>query len=242
MNKKIVIITQARTGSTRLPGKVLKKISEKTLLEIHLSRILKSKLANTVVLATTSLEQDDPIVDIGEKVGVQIYRGSESDVLDRYYNAATEFGASIIVRVTSDCPLIDHVVIDEMIQAHITNKKNFTSNVVFRTFPDGLDVEIFDYDILKRAWEESSSKEDREHVTHYIWKNSDLLGYNFFTAYNLSQKNNINNSDIRLTLDFPNDFELFKIIIEELGYEKSYIDYVNFLMKNPEILKINSLK
>ena len=228
-------------GSTRLPGKVLKTIADLTMLEIHLNRVLKAERVDQVVLATTDLTHDDGIAKIGEKMGLMVYRGSESDVLDRYYQAAKTAGADTIVRVTSDCPLIDPALIDFMINAHIDNKKDFTSNVVFRTYPDGMDVEIFDFTVLKRAWEESTTKADREHVTHYMWKNSDLLNCELFTAHNMTASDGSDYSDIRLTLDYPADYELFKILIEKLGIERSCEEYVAFLLANPDILRINSI-
>jgi len=240
MKKKIVAITQARMGSTRLPGKVLKIIDGLTMLEIHLNRVLKAGQVDQVVLATTDLAQDDGIAEIGKKMGLMVYRGSESDVLDRYYQAAIAAEADTIVRVTSDCPLVDPTLIDSMIKAHIENKKDFTSNVVFRTYPDGMDVEIFDFSVLKRAWKEATDKSDREHVTHYIWKNSDLLNCELFTSYNITASNGLNHSAIRLTLDYPADYDLFKILIDKLGIERSSEEYVGYLVANPDILKINS--
>lgn len=228
-------------GSTRLPGKVLKKIAGLTMLEIHLNRILKAGQVDQIVLATTDLAHDDAIAEIGENMGLMVYRGSESDVLDRYYHAAIAAEAETIVRVTSDCPLVDPVLIDAMIAAHKENKKDFTSNVVFRTYPDGMDVEIFDFPVLKRAWREATDKSDREHVTHYIWKNSNLLNCELFTAYNMAESNGLNHSDIRLTLDYLADYEMFKILIDKLGMERSYEEYVAFLLANRDVLKINSI-
>lgn len=239
MKKKIVAITQARMGSTRLPGKVLKKVGDQTFLEIHINRVREAKLLDEIVLATTNLTHDDPIADMGTKMGLAVYRGSESDVLDRYYQAAISAGADIIVRVTSDCPLVDPGLMDLMIEVHLKYKKDFTSNVVFRTFPDGMDVEIFDFDILERTWKNATDKSDREHVTHYMWKNSSLLGYELFTSHNVVEPNGLDHSAIRLTLDYPADNELFKVLIDKLGTEKTWEEYVAFLLSNPDILKIN---
>lgn len=228
-------------GSSRLPGKVLKKIANLTLLEIHLNRVLKADQVDQIVLATTDLAHDDGIAEIGEKMGLLVYRGSESDVLDRYYKAAIVAGADTIVRVTSDCPLIDPALIDSMIKAHTEHKKDFTSNVVFRTYPDGMDVEIFDFPVLKRTWDEATTKSDREHVTHYMWKNSDLLNCELFTAYNMIWSGGLDYSAIRLTLDYPVDYDMFKTLIEKFGIERSCEEYVNFLLANPDIQSINSL-
>lgn len=242
MKKKIIAITQARTGSTRLPGKVLRTVGNKTLLETHIDRVRGSKLIDGIVLATTTKEADNAIATIGEVLGLQVYRGSETDVVDRYYQAAIQANADIIVRVTSDCPLVDSDLMDEIIKAHFHNGKDFTSNVIFRTFPDGMDVEVFDFSMLKRTWQESVSQPDREHVTHYMWKNSDLMGKDVCTAYNFVSGDGNDHSNIRLTLDYMEDFELFKRLIEELGTERTWQEYVYFLDENPDIKNLNLIK
>lgn len=242
MKKRIIAITQARAGSTRLPGKVLRTIGGKTLLQIHIERVLSSKLIDGIVLATTNKEADDSIAEIGNALKLQVYRGSETDVVDRYYQAALQAKADVVVRITSDCPLLDAGLIDEIILAHLDNAKDFTSNVVFRTFPDGMDVEVFDFSMLERTWKESVSQPDREHVTYYMWKNSDLLGKDVCTAYNIVANDGEDYSEIRLTLDYIEDFNLFKRIIEEMGTDKSWQEYVRFLETNPDIKNLNSIK
>jgi len=239
MKKRIIAITQARTGSVRLPGKVLMTVGNKTLLETHIARVRASKLIDGIVLATTNKEADDAIATIGEQLGLQVYRGSENDVLDRYYQAAKHANAEVIVRVTSDCPLVDADLMDEIIQAHLNHAKDFTSNVIFRTFPDGMDVEVFDFLMLKKTWEESVSQLDREHVTYYMWKNSDLMGKDVCTAYNVVSGDGKDHSNIRLTLDYIEDFNLFKILIEELGAERTWQEYVYYLSRNFELKNSN---
>ena len=237
--KKIVAITQARIGSIRLPGKVLKKIGDETLLDIHLNRVLGAKCIDELVLATTYHEKDDSIAKIGKQRGISTYRGSEEDVLDRYYQAAKSTGADIIIRITSDCPLIDPLVIDKILMEHLKHKKDFTSNIIARSYPDGMDVEIFNMNVLERAWKESTTKSDREHVTHYIWKNSDLQKKNLFTAHNVAAENNINHSDIRMTLDYLQDYEMFKKLIDILGTNRTWLEYAKFLKGNSVIRAIN---
>lgn len=239
MKKKVVIITQARTGSTRLPAKVLKKIGQYTMLEIHLQRLLLSKNADDLVLATTDDVKDDAIADIGKAIGLLVYRGSENDVLDRYYQAAKMSKADIVVRVTSDCPLNDPKLIDQIIQEHLKYGKDFTSNIIHRYFPDGLDIEIFNFDVLEKAWNEAKEQKDREHVTFYIWQNSDLMGKSLFTAHNVITKDNLNFADFRLTLDYSEDFLMFERLIKKLGKDLPWIDYVRFLQQHPDVRALN---
>jgi len=235
----VVAITQARTGSTRLPNKVLMEVIGKTFLEVHLYRISKCKLVDDIVVATTLNKNDDTIASLVTSLGFNYYRGSEFDVLDRYYQAAIQYQADVIVRITSDCPLVDPFLIDYFIQEHIKHKKDFTSNIVQRTYPDGFDIEIFNFQVLKKAWEEAKLLSDREHVTYYIWKNSNLLNGNLFSSFNVSAENNLDFSHLRLTLDYPEDKELLVKLIEIDGIDKSWIDYVNTLIRNPLLLDIN---
>jgi len=230
----ITIITQARTGSTRLPSKILKNIGEDNLLQIHLRRVKKSKLATKFIVATTINASDDIVQEIAIKEGFEVYRGSEHDVLDRYYQAAKKYKSDIIVRVTSDCPLVDSILIDQIIEAHILNKKDFTSNITKRTYPDGLDVEIFNFKVLEIAWLNATDKSDREHVTYYIWKNNNL-----FSKYEFV--NEINYSNIRLTLDYIEDYQLFHTLILKLGYDKEWTEYVEYLYQNKHVLELNKI-
>ncbi len=239
-NKKVVAITQARMGSTRLPGKVLKMAGDKTFLEIHLERVLKSKVVNKVVLATTDLDKDNPIAELGNRIGIAVFRGSEQDVIDRYYQAALEHNADVIVRITSDCPLIDPVIIDEITTQFLKNENcDFCSNIIERTFPDGMDVEVFSMEALTKAWKDASSSADREHVTYYIWQHSDLMQGNLFKAVNVVAKDGLNYSNLRLTLDYPEDYRLFSKLIEMGGTDRGWLEYVTILIQNPELIEIN---
>ncbi len=237
--KRVVAITQARTGSTRLPGKVLMTIGDKTLLEIHLRRAARSAMVDEVMVATTTNENDSRIKKLAEQLGFTCYAGSEHDVLDRYYQAALQAKADVIIRITSDCPLVDPELIDKIVTAHLANGKDFTSNIVTRSFPDGMDVEVFDFTVLEQAWKTATQQTDREHVTYFIWQNSDLKGKDLFTAYNIVSDDGKDQSSIRLTLDYIEDFNLFKKIIEEMGTEKTWREYVHFLEANPEIKNLN---
>lgn len=172
-------------------------------------------------------------------MGYLVSRGSEEDVLDRYYTTASDACAEIIVRITSDCPLIDPEVIDKIIMEHQKESKDFTSNIIKRTYPDGMDVEVFSMEALKIAWENSLKPSDREHVTYYIWKNSNLLGGNLFSAHNVNVDKNEDFSFLRLTLDYPEDLELITTLINLCGFDKSWRYYADILINNPSLIEVN---
>jgi len=237
--KKIVAITQARMGSTRLPGKVLMKVKDQSFLEIHSNRLSKAKMVDEIIVATTTSPIDDVIVDHVSNLDYLVSRGSENDVLDRYYKTAIDARADVIVRVTSDCPLIDPELIDKIIYEHLKESKDFTSNVVKRTYPDGNDIEVFSMNALTMAWKNSYEASEREHVTYYIWKNSNLLGGKLFSAHNVIADRNEDFSFLRLTLDYPEDFKLITTLINYCGVDKSWRDYVNILINNPSLIEVN---
>ncbi|MEP6616493.1 MAG: glycosyltransferase family protein [Ginsengibacter sp.] len=234
---KVLAITQARIGSSRLPGKVLKKVKGESLLSIHIQRILKSKLINELVVATTHEDGVDEIINICRESNVEFHQGSVDDVLERFYEAAAPRYPDLVVRITSDCPLVDPEVIDKMIQAAIDNQKDYTSNTLHPTYPDGIDVEVMKFTALQRAFHEAKIPSEREHVTPYIWKNSTYKGHSLFTAENI--ENPIDFSGSRLTVDTPEDFEVIEKIIEIEGTDKSWEQYERTLSKNPEIKIIN---
>ena len=177
MEQKIILITQARTGSTRLPGKILKEIKGKSLLEIHLERLKKCKNVSEIIVATTTNIEDELIYNKSIELGVSSYRGSEFDVLDRFYKSIENKNPDWIVRVTSDCPLIDPKLVDDVITYAIKNNKDYVTNILIEHFPDGQDIEVFKYTALKKAWENAILNSEREHVTPYIKKNSDFLTF-----------------------------------------------------------------
>jgi spore coat polysaccharide biosynthesis protein SpsF len=235
---KVLAITQARYNSTRLPGKVLKKISDRTLLQIHLERIKQSKLISKIKVATTTEPEASAIVDICEKMGIEAYKGSIDDVLDRFYQTALPEKPDYIVRMTSDCPLIDAVEIDKVINCILNNDCDYVSNCMEPTLPDGLDVEVFRFSALKKAFLEAKLKSDREHVTPYIERNSTVNNGTLFNSF--SYKNEHDFSQYRLTVDETEDFDLIEILIQKLGIDKGWKDYIDYINKNPEILNINS--
>lgn len=236
MEIKTVLITQARTGSTRLPRKVLMEVNNTPLLKIHLDRLSKSKNIDKIILATTVNEEDDIIEEIGTNWGYEVYRGQEKDVLDRFYQAVKKIKPTWVVRVTSDCPLIDPILVDKVIEFTISANKDYGSNGIEETFPDGQDVEIFKFSALEKAWHEAKKFSEREHVTPFIRNNSDLKSGNLFSAF--SYKNNIDYSKIRMTVDEKKDFELVNKIINELGTKKTWLEYTEYIIKN-DLLYIN---
>lgn len=230
MEVKTIIITQARVNSTRLPGKILKEIGGKTLLEIHLERIKKCKKASDIIVATTVEKGDNIIYEKAVEWGFMVSRGSESDVLDRFYQAVKDKNADWIVRVTSDCPLIDPELVDKVIVFAQENQVDYCSNVLIENYPDGQDVEVFKFSALEKAWKNANLASEREHVTPYIRNNSDFNNGIEFSALNFECEGNF--SHIRMTVDEIRDFELIKILVENLGIHKSWLYYSNYIINN----------
>ena len=238
-SNKVVTIIQARMGSTRLPGKVLMEVDGVPLLEIMLSRIVKSELLDQVVIATSTLPNDDKIIEFCQKKKFECFRGSEEDVLSRYFECANKYKADIVVRLTADCPLIDPQIIDKVINHYLEKNVDYNANTVpseKSTFPDGSDVEVFSLDALERAYKEAKNPKDREHVTFYFWK------YNHgFSTTQLSQESDW--SKYRITVDYPEDLEVVEFIIKELKKRKSfgYLDeIISIINSNDEIKQKNS--
>jgi len=218
----IVAITQSRMGSTRLPGKVLKKVNDKTLLDYQLDSLQKSKLLTQVVVATTTESSDDAIVQFCEKRDQAYFRGSESNVLERYYLAAKKYKADVVVRITSDCPMIDVEIVDHVIQQFINNKVDYASNSLERTYPRGMDTEVFTMKALEMAYSGATEQKEFEHVTPYIYFHPQLFKI-------LSIKNDINHSKYRWTVDTDEDFKLIENLIEFLSVQSQEINLHNLL-------------
>ena len=235
---KILAVTQARYGSARLPGKILKTIGGKTLLGIHLERILRAKNITELKIATTTEDGAEKIIAIGNNSGIRSYQGSIDDVLKRFYETALPEKPDYVVRLTSDCPLIDPNVIDHVIDECLKNNVDYCSNTLTPTFPDGLDVEVFRFSALEKAYNEARLKSDREHVTPYIWRNSNLKGGDIFTSFNVEYPTDY--SEIRMTVDTDKDFIQIQQLIENLGLDKPWLAYVEFLNLHSEIKMINS--
>ena len=221
--------------SSRLPGKVLKEINHRSLLDYHMKRLLKC--GYDVVIATTTNQTDDCICDFAVKHNIKFYRGSEHNVLSRFYEAALKFNFQIIVRVTSDCPLIDPDLIQVNVEKYIqlNNPDLYMSNALERTFARGFDFEVFSFDSLKEAFSNATDNSDLEHVTPFIWKNKSGK----VKFYHIQQK--LNNSRFRITVDTKEDFELMKVIIEKYrADELSYQKIEDILIQHPELAEINA--
>lgn len=231
----VILITQARTGSSRLPGKVLLEINEKSLLEIHLERVRKSILVDEVIVATTTDPADYQIVNLCNDLGVDVFCGSEKDVLERYYQSALRYKPRWVVRVTSDCPLIDPQLIDAIIQCAITNDVDYCSNGLIEQFPDGQDVEVFKFKALEIAYQEAVLNSDREHVTPFIRRGKGS-GKPFKTL-NFPCREDY--SKVRMTVDEEADFNVIKGLIDAIGIDKNWLEYTRYL-QNSEISKLNS--
>jgi spore coat polysaccharide biosynthesis protein SpsF len=236
--QRIIIILQARMGATRLPGKPLKEVLGRPLLSYQLERLRRVRLADEIVVATTLEEKDDLIVALCKFEKIHFFRGSSYDVLDRYYGTAKKYHADHIVRVTGDCPLIDPSIIDQMIRFYMDSLPlyNYVSNSLERTYPRGLDVEIFSFDLLEKAANEATLLEEREHVTLYFYTHPEMFSLG-------SVKGEIDISKHRWTVDTVEDFSLIEKILTAL-YPKNHTftteDILRLLDKHPEWVKINS--
>jgi len=239
-NDKVIASIQARSSSSRLPSKVLKKICNKPMLLLMLERLSKCKLLDEIIIATTDNEKDDPIAELSTKYGYNVFRGSEFDCLDRHYQATKKSNAKFICKITPDCPLIDPEIVDTVIKYFLENKNNFdyVSNVHPTTFPDGLDVEIFSKTCLQKTWKEAKTDYEREHTTTYMWNNPSLFRIGSVVMPN---RQNLFSKE-RWTVDYPEDFEFVKAIYENL-YDDGRIflmeDILEFLKKHKDIKKIN---
>lgn len=234
---RIVAIIQARMGSTRLPGKVLKLVNRKPLLAYQLERLKSSKFIDEIVISTTTKKSDDEIEAFCIKNSVSYYRGSETDVLERYYETAVKFQADIIIRITSDCPLIDSQVVDKVIKYYIDNQNlDYVANTIHRTYPRGLDTEVFSFKALKHVHSKAFLERDREHVTAYFYSSNGKFKIG-------SVQNDKDYSKYRWTVDTAEDFELIKLIIETL-YNRipnfGMIDVINLMEQKPDLYYINS--
>jgi spore coat polysaccharide biosynthesis protein SpsF len=230
MEIKTVLITQARTGSTRLPGKVLMEVNNSPLLKIHLDRLSQTKNIDKIIVATTVNKEDDIIEKIATEWGYEVFRGSESDVLDRFYQALKKLNPTWVVRVTSDCPLIDPNLVGDVLNFAQVHNVDYCSNTMVEKFPDGQDVEVFKFNALEYACMNATKKSDREHVTPFIRENSNYKNNSRFTAINFDIEKNYSN--IRMTVDEQKDFELINKVVSELGTEKSWLDYTEYIIKN----------
>jgi spore coat polysaccharide biosynthesis protein SpsF len=231
---RVGIISQARMTSTRLPGKILKLVNQHALLHYHLERLKSSGFP--VFVATTTNKTDEPIVEFCTQSHIDYSRGSEENVLSRFYACAQKFKLEIIVRVTSDCPLIDGALIHKAVNEYLqfADSSCYYSNCIERTFPRGFDFEIFSFEMLESAYRNAKSDSEIEHVTPYFYRNLE----NKFHIRNF--KNELDASKFRITVDTPEDFELVKKLIEEFDCaSKNAAQICDVLFAHPELILLN---
>ncbi len=238
---KIVTIVQARSGSTRLPNKVLLPLAGKPLIIRMLARVSGSEITGKIVVAVTNENQDDELADICKSEGYAVYRGHTTDLLDRHYQAAIKYGADAVVKIPSDCPLIDPEVITRVINTYISHKDkyDFVSNLHPATYPDGNDVEIMSMQSLEKAWKEAKKDFEREHTTPYLWENPQL-----FRKGNVVWETGLDYSMThRWTIDYWEDYLFIKNIYDVLFNKNPDFglnDILNYLEIHPEFRAINS--
>jgi spore coat polysaccharide biosynthesis protein SpsF (cytidylyltransferase family) len=233
-------ILQARVGSTRLPGKVLKPVSGRPVLFHDLDRLLRVRHVGRVIVATTGLPEDQAIVDLTESYGrgVGVFRGSPKDVLDRFYQAARKWQLDAVLRVTSDCPLFDPQVSSVVVERFLLGDCDLACNNMPRTYPHGLDTEVFSFAALGEAWTEARDPYEREHVTPFIRRRPER-----FRLVNMPYSEDL--SRVRLTLDYPEDLELISRIYGELYKEGEVFhldDVLAVLKEKPYLLEINRMR
>ena len=234
MEPKVTAIIQARMTSTRLPGKVLMEVMGRPLLSYQVERLRFSNRIDETIIATTTNKEDDPVAKLAQKEGIKVYRGSEDDVLDRYYQAAKEYGAEHIMRLTGDCPLIDPVICDLVIDSYLTSGVDFVHTGP--TFAEGLDCEIFSLECLKLAWHGSKLRSEREHCTMYFHNHPEKVRTTTIV-------NATDDSKYRFTVDELEDFSVVKAILENLYQDNEddvgFSEIKGFLDSNPDIFDLN---
>lgn len=233
----MIAIMQARATSARLPRKVLKSLGDVPLFVYQARRILRSNKIKHLVVATSNHRSDDAIEEVCEVENLSCFRGSLDDVLSRFYYAACEYEADIVVRLTADCPLMDAAIIDRCIDMFEQGEFDYVSNCHERTFADGMDVEVLSFKALEDAYNKADLLSEREHVTPYIWKNEKKFKLG-------AVKDTEDLANLRLTVDHIEDFELVENIVshfEAKGIKYfSYADIKRYLHENPDLLSINN--
>ena len=230
---KIVAIIQARMGSTRLPGKVLAEIHGRPMLWHVVERTRAARHANEVIVATTNVTADDAIVEWCHQQKIVCFRGSEEDVLDRYYQAATQHQADIVVRITSDCPLIDGEIVDKVLREFSVGHFDYASNGIARTYPRGLDTEVMTYAALERAHATANQPYQRAHVTPFIYENPKLFSI-------LSVTSMEDYSSYRWTVDTPEDLGFVRTVYDRIGRDDcKWTEVMDLLQREPQLAQIN---
>jgi spore coat polysaccharide biosynthesis protein SpsF len=240
MDDKVLIVVQARMSSTRLPGKVLMPILGKSLLARMIERLQMVRHEVLLVIAATESAEDDLIEQEAAKLDVPCYRGNMNNLLDRHYQAAKKYGAGVVLKIPSDCPLIDPRIVDEVLDYFFTNrdKYDYVSNLHPASWPDGNDVEIMTMACIENAWKNASRPLELEHTTPYVWENQDKFrigNVTWYTGLDYSMSH-------RFTIDYADDYEFINRVFEELYPEKndfSCDDILELLKHKPEIYQLN---
>lgn len=234
-NFKVIAFIQARMGSRRLVKKALADISGKTMVENIFFRLKAAKELDDIILVTSDTAENDILAVHAKNIGLKCFRGSEEDLLERFYKASVKFKANAIIRITGDCPLVDPLLVDKMARIYRKNYDKFDlfTNVFPPSFPQGLDIEVLPFSVLEKLYHEVKGSFYRECFFAYIMENKDK-----FRIYNL--KSDVSFLSMRWTVDYPEDLKFIREIFKALGNKIfSFKEVLKFLKKNPEISKIN---
>jgi spore coat polysaccharide biosynthesis protein SpsF len=237
----IAIIIQARMGSSRFPNKILMPIAGKSIIEHMVERVTAARCAELVIVATTTNASDDLVADLCAKKKITCFRGHPTDLLDRHYIAGKSFGADAVVKIPSDCPLIDPSVIDKVLTFYKQHRSeyDYVSNLHPASYPDGNDVEVMSMTALKTAWKEAHRDFEREHTTPFLWENPDR-----FRIGNVAWESGLDYSMThRWTLDYEEDYEFIRMVYDALYFKNPSFginDILNLLQQNPKIKEVNS--
>lgn len=232
----MLAILQARCTSSRLPGKVLKPILGEPMLARHIERLYRSHCIDRLIVATSREVTDDPLNELCCRLGVECFRGSLNDVLDRFYQAAAPYQPEHLLRLTGDCPLADPEIIDDAVNFHLAGNYDYSTNALQPTFPDGLDVEVFRFSCLSEAQKEAALNSEREHVTPFIHRRPERYRIGHY-----KQANDL--SWLRWTVDQPEDFSMVETIYNALYSGKpdfTTADILAFLTEHPEVAQMNA--
>jgi spore coat polysaccharide biosynthesis protein SpsF len=237
-SKKIVASIEARMTSSRLPGKVLMKaVDNISMLQFMIERIKQSKYINEIIVATTINGTDNSIIELCKKINIKYYRGSEEDVLLRVLEAHQSVNSDIVVELTGDCPLIDPDIIDLAISTYLNNNADYVSNAHIRSFPDGLDVQVFSFNLLAEIAKKAVTKNDRENVSSFIYESGK------YKLKEIIADKAIFWPDLRITLDDNGDYDLIANIIQKFypnnKFNFSAYDIVKYIRSNPDLLELN---
>ena len=233
--QKNIIVIQARRNSSRYKDKILKKIKNKSLLEILIFRLKKVKKVTKIILCTTKLSEDDQLINIAKKNKIDFYRGSENNVLQRFFYATKNYKFDNLVRITSDCPLSDPSLIDDFLDIHIKKNVDYSSNTIIPTYPDGFDIEIIKRDIFTFTYKNADSIFDKEHVTSFIKNNKSIKKLNIRSKKDYSK--------YRFTIDYIEDFNFLSEVLKraKYKYDISFKEIIRLLNKNQNLININNM-